>query len=113
MAHLRVCVRELMYVYVFLCVCLCVCVFSVIPRHHAHRYFGGGFVRLCVIFAVAQHLSTAILLILVVLLYIGMCKTVIVSFLLLLFIGTGQPLFRNFGCTFVCVCMHVRACVYA
>ena len=32
---------------VLLCVCLCVCVFSVIPRHHAHHYFGGGFVYMC------------------------------------------------------------------
>ena len=32
------------------------------------------------------------------------------ALLLLLFIGTGRPRFRNFSCMFVCVCMDTNAC---
>ena len=40
--------------------------------------------------------------------YVYLYDCVIVSFLALLVIGIGLPLFRNFGRTFVCMCAFAR-----
>ena len=45
--------------------------------------------------------------------YVYLHDCVILSFLLLLVIGIGLPLFCNFGRTFLCICAHRCVCVHA
>ena len=79
----------------FFCVCACVVVylcrfpFSSSSWHGYQVNFGSTFV------------------------YAYVYDCVNVFFLLLLVIGIGQPLFRNFGRTFECACARVSACVCA
>ena len=82
------------------------CAPSSVLAAHLRSVFVSVHACVCVLFAVARHLGTAILLTSATLL----CAygRVIWYFLLLLVISIGPPLFPNFCHTFVCVC----ACAY-